>query len=190
MLKNNKGFSLIEVLVTVGLVGILSSIAIPSYRGYKRNTLRLSLKSDVANAQKVYTAKHAVDGDYCYTFEDVGLTKDKDKSPVYTNKGFYGFGSVGTNCTLDVSDIQFVSSGTGKCSDPAHTDKVSCTGASETWKGSSGTQGKGAGNCVLDSNSFKVGAYSNVSSVNTFVQADERGIVNQYNTSTPTLDCQ
>ena len=32
MFKNNKGFSLIEVLVTVGLIGVLVSIAVPSYR--------------------------------------------------------------------------------------------------------------------------------------------------------------
>ena len=31
LLKNNKGFSLLEVLVAVGIIGIISAIAIPQY---------------------------------------------------------------------------------------------------------------------------------------------------------------
>ena len=38
-IKNNKGFSLIEVLVTVGLIGILVGIAVPSYKDYTKKTL-------------------------------------------------------------------------------------------------------------------------------------------------------
>ena len=44
---NNKGFSLIEILVTVGLIGILVSVAVPSYRNYKRNTIKMAMKAEV-----------------------------------------------------------------------------------------------------------------------------------------------
>lgn len=34
MLKNNKGFTLIELMITVAIVGILSAIAVPAYQDY------------------------------------------------------------------------------------------------------------------------------------------------------------
>ncbi len=37
ILRNKKGFTLLEVLVTVGIVGVLSAIAIPAYKKYKED---------------------------------------------------------------------------------------------------------------------------------------------------------
>ena len=35
ILRNKKGFTLLEILVTVGIVGVLSAVAIPAYNQYK-----------------------------------------------------------------------------------------------------------------------------------------------------------
>ena len=184
MLKNNKGFSLIEILVTVGLIGILVSIAVPSYQGYKRNTIKMAMKADVGNGQKVYSAKYAMDGEYCYTFDLVGLSKDKSTSPIYKNKGFYGFGNNGTCKGIDIKDVQFISDGTGTCSISGHSDKASCKAANNdnvngVWATSSDTDGENAPSCVLSTNSFTIGAYSNVSSLDTFIQANEEGKIEE-----------
>ena len=45
MFKNNKGFSLIEVLVTVGLIGVLVGIAVPQYGKYKQSTNLMAMES-------------------------------------------------------------------------------------------------------------------------------------------------
>jgi len=36
--KNNSGYTLIELMVTVAVIGILAGIAIPSYNGYIKST--------------------------------------------------------------------------------------------------------------------------------------------------------
>ncbi len=46
----NKGFSLIELMVTVGIVGILAAIAYPSYTSYMLRTHR----SDATSAMTAY----------------------------------------------------------------------------------------------------------------------------------------
>lgn len=190
MLRNNKGFSLIEILVTVGLVAILASVAVPSYQGYKKNTVKMAMRADVSNGQKVYAAKYAMEGDYCYPFEGtagVGLTKNKSTSPIYRNKGFYGFGA-NTGCSgITLTDIQFISDGDGTCSVGGHTSKHACTGASGTWTPKKDTAGENAPNCILNTNDFKIGAYSNASAINTFIQVNEQGTVRE---TTAVTDCQ
>ena len=189
MFTNNKGFSLIEILVTVGLVGILASVAVPSYQGYKRNTIKMAMRADVSNGQKVYSAKYAIDGDYCYNFEDVGLSKAKDSSPIYRNKGFYGFGGTGSGdgaCSgVDIEDVQFIFKG-GTCSINTHTTKSACEGAGETWTQRADTAGANAASCELKTNDFLIGAYTNASSLDTFIQANHEGIIQE---SSGTADC-
>ena len=196
MFKNNKGFSLIEILVTVGLVAILASVAIPSYQGYKKNTIKMAMRADVANGQKVYAAKYAIDGDYCYTFNDVGLGSpaDKGSSPIYKNKGFYGFGvltavSGGGACSLTLSDVQFISAGEYVCTGgtgaaptanwDAKTKAWTCSGSGWTASQRAATGGTNAASCHLNTNTFKLGAYSNSSGLNTFIQVNEQGNVTE-----------
>ena len=54
-IKNNKGFSLLEVLVTMGLIGILTVIALPAYKSYKETANDTVLKSDIGNGYKAIT---------------------------------------------------------------------------------------------------------------------------------------
>ncbi|MDO6694025.1 type IV pilin protein [Aliiglaciecola sp. 3_MG-2023] len=43
----NKGFTLIELMITVAIVGIITSIAYPSYQGYLKTSNRGAAQSDL-----------------------------------------------------------------------------------------------------------------------------------------------
>ncbi len=57
-----KGFTLVELVIVIVIVGILSIVAVPIYRGYTRKAMGTEAKSllgSIQTAQKVYYAENA-----------------------------------------------------------------------------------------------------------------------------------
>ena len=59
-----KGFTLIELLVVVGIIGILSAIAIPQFAEYRKNAYNASASSDLRNAATAEEAYYALNEEY------------------------------------------------------------------------------------------------------------------------------
>ena len=92
--KKDHGFTLIELMIVIAIIGILAAIALPQFSTYRKRSYNASAQSDVRNvatAQEAYYVEQA-----CYTITLGNLTG--------ASYGYYQSGNVTVTISCDQSN--------------------------------------------------------------------------------------
>lgn len=103
------GFSLIEVMIVVVIIGILAALAYPTLEGYLQRTRQTEAKTNLSalyTAQKIYFATNR---QYASSFDDLDVRFETGGDVVYSY-------------TLTATATTFVATATGNLDDDAALD--------------------------------------------------------------------
>lgn len=62
--KQEKGFTIVELLIVIVIIGILAAITIVAYNGIQARASNSRVQSDIKNVQRIVEAYNAVNGSY------------------------------------------------------------------------------------------------------------------------------
>lgn len=106
--KHTKGFTLIELMIVIAIMGVVLSIALPSYKDY---TIRAKVTEGLRLSEGV---KYAV-SDFCQTVPDGSFDSITDfgyAAPINSNYvQWLDAASFGGNCRLPVIGFQTINTG-------------------------------------------------------------------------------
>lgn len=90
--KKSKGFTLIELMIVIAIIGILAAIAIPQFTEYRKRGYHAQMQSDLKNA---YTAAQAYFSDHPADSVDVATLASYGFTPT-TGVNLSGSGTIST----------------------------------------------------------------------------------------------
>ncbi|MDC9725490.1 MAG: type IV pilin protein [Gammaproteobacteria bacterium] len=85
-MKKNRGFTLIELMIVVAIVGILSAIAYPSYQSALRDSRRVTAEGDLIELASFMERHYTVNSTY------TGAALPFTTSPKNSDNVYYGLG--------------------------------------------------------------------------------------------------
>ena len=85
MKKLKKGFTIVELVIVIAVIGILSAVLIPTFANLIGDAKEAKIKAEVSNAYTAYLQVHATDDEYLA--QDEVYFSDDDLATVYHFNG-------------------------------------------------------------------------------------------------------
>jgi prepilin-type N-terminal cleavage/methylation domain-containing protein len=84
MFKKSKGFTLIELMIVVAIIGILAAIAIPNFMNYQCKAKQTEAKSNLGSIRTNMEAYRAEHDTYNATLSSIGFATSGNPRYTYT----------------------------------------------------------------------------------------------------------
>ena len=127
-----QGFTLIELMIVVAIIGILAAIAIPNYSEYVRKSRRAEAKAMISQIQQAQEKWRANNVAYTKTWSDLAVPGAACGSGLKTENGYYCVTITAYNAAACSGDLSTAADkGTSYCivatAQGAQTSDSSCT---------------------------------------------------------------
>ena len=80
----NRGFTIIEIIIVVAIIGILAAVAIPQFSAYRKKSFNSKAMADLRNAATAQEAYHAEFVTYAGSLATLTIKPDFVPSPGVT----------------------------------------------------------------------------------------------------------
>lgn len=115
MKNRKKGFTIVELVIVIAVIGILSAILIPTFAGVTRNAQEKALQEGLRNAYVAYSVDYAAEEGYVAE-EDMYLSAD---ASLDGNSVVYKLGENGVWVPATATEIEGLDALNGTLTDDA-----------------------------------------------------------------------
>ncbi len=163
---NNAGFTLVELMVVVGIIGVLASIALPQYKKFTAKSRQTEVKLALGSAYTLEQSFATEQSSFTSCIGKIGFSRDGSKF-------YYAIGAKnGTACAADGSqNCHFTSftftagawTGVGACTDNTDgEDRFSANIADTGGTVKTGADAQGVTGVATSKSAFTIGAVGQV----------------------------